>query len=92
MLSVIRASHEELLGSWALATADLIKVCRSKDLQVYSAMANAFDRMADSNARSNPQDPFVIFPVVDALLAISSRAHSFLADIPITELEFQRRW
>ncbi len=45
--SLVRVADEELLGSWASITADLISFCRSKGRGVYSEIADALDSMAD---------------------------------------------
>ena len=45
--SLIRAADEELLGSWASITSDLITFFRSKDMPVYTKLADALDSMAD---------------------------------------------
>ncbi len=45
--SLMRAADEELLGSWASITADLITFCRSKGLSAYARIADALDSMAD---------------------------------------------
>ncbi len=83
--SLIRAADEELLGSWASVTSDLITFFRSKDLMVYTKLADALDAMADSlDDHSN----VVIIPAVETLLAVSERAHAFLKSIPQAELDF----
>jgi len=53
--SLVRAADEKLLGSWASNTADLIKFSKSKDLTIYTDLANALDSMAD--AEDDPSDP-----------------------------------
>jgi len=45
MQSLIRAADEELLGSWASLTANLIVFLRSKSLSVYDKQADALDAM-----------------------------------------------
>ncbi len=46
--SLIRAADEELMGSWASITSDLITFFRSKNLPVYTKLVDALDSMADS--------------------------------------------
>jgi hypothetical protein len=43
--SLVRETDEELLGSWASITADLIKFFNSKDLHVYSKLVEALESM-----------------------------------------------
>ncbi len=50
MQSLIRSADEELLGSWASVTANLIVILRSKSLIVYDKLAYAMDAMADDDA------------------------------------------
>jgi hypothetical protein len=45
--SLIRAADEELTGSWASITTDLINFYRSKQLSAYTKMVEALDSMAD---------------------------------------------
>ncbi len=51
MQSLIRAVDEELLGSWASVTTNLIVFLRSKSLSVYDKLADAMDAMADEDVR-----------------------------------------
>jgi hypothetical protein len=53
--SLVRAVDEELLGSWASITTDLIKFFRSKDLNVYTILAEALESMVD--VEEGPKDP-----------------------------------
>ena len=43
----MRAADEELLGSWASITPNLISFYRSKGLEVYTKIVDALDSMAD---------------------------------------------
>jgi hypothetical protein len=83
--SLMRAADEELLGSWASITSDLITFFISKDLLVYSKLAEALDAMADIPGDSSN---VVIIPAVETLLAVSGRAHAFLGNIPQSEIDF----
>jgi hypothetical protein len=78
--SLVRAADEELLGSWASVTADLIAFFQSKGLKVYDKLANALDAMADE--KSDPNTP--VIPAVASLLVVNTRAHVFLANISTT--------
>jgi len=82
--SLVRAADEELLGSWASVTTDLIAFFRSKGLQVYDKLANALDTMCDEE--SNLETP--VIPALTALLLVITRAHVCLTDISTTEMEF----
>ena len=99
MQSLIRATNEEYLGSWAAVTANLIAFLRAKGLDVYDKMANALDSMADevvSPVENEDQAPraaetdatVLNIPAVTSLLAVSARAHTFLADISQEEMDF----
>ncbi len=83
--SMIRAADEELLGSWASITSDMITFFRSKDLPVYAKLANALDAMTDS-----PDDPTYVphIPTIERMLAVVVMAHAFLDDIPRIEIDF----
>ena len=80
----MRAADEELLGSWASVTTDLIAFFRSEGLQVYDKLANALDAMVDEE--SHPETP--VIPAVASLLVVNTRAHIFLANISTTKMEF----
>ena len=82
--SLIRAAYEELLGSWASVTANLIAFFRSNCLNVYDKLADALDAMASENT-----DPVTsVIPAVALLLAVSTRAHGFLEDISRAVIDF----
>jgi len=83
--SLIRAADEELLGSWAAVTADLIAFFRSKNQDVFDKLADALDTMAEENTDSTST---TTIPAVAALLTVSTRAHAFLADISQAEMDF----
>jgi hypothetical protein len=75
--SLIRAADEELLGSWASVSADLIPFFRFKDLTVYDKLADALEAMeCEDSAHTSP-----IIPAFASLPAASTRAHIFLSDI-----------
>jgi hypothetical protein len=80
--SLIRAADEEMIGSWASITADLITYFRAKNLPVYDELANALDDMADENTETTG------VPAVQSFLAVSARAHAFLEDMTDAEMEF----
>ena len=82
--SLIRAAYEELLGSWASVTANLITFSRSKGLSVHDKLADALDAMVDEN--TDPATP--IIPAVASLLAVKTRARGFLEDISRAEMNF----
>jgi len=82
--SLIRAADEELLGSWASVSADLVSFFRSKGLTVYDKLANALDAMANEN--DDQTSP--VIPTMASLLAVSTRAHVYLANITETEMDF----
>ena len=73
------------MGSWASITSDLITFFRSKDLPVYSKLAEALEMMADTPSCSSD---VVVIPAVETLLAVSARAHAFLENIPQSEIDF----
>ena len=85
MQSLIRASHEELLGSWASVTANLIVFLRSKSLSVYDKLADALDAMVDDDT-DDTDSP--VIPAIASIMAVSARAHTFLADITKSEMDF----
>jgi len=66
----------------------LIKFFRSKDLNIYTDLANALDSMAD--AEDDPVDPSISpqIPAVAALMTVSTRARAFLSKIPFKKMEF----
>ena len=75
--SLIRAAYEELLGSWAPVSAELISFLRSKGLNDYDKLADALDAMADEDGdQTSP-----IIPATASLLAVSTRAQVYLANI-----------
>ena len=85
MQSLIMAADKELLGSWASMTTNLIVVLRSKGLSVYDKLADALDAMADDAV----EDTMVpVIPAIASLMAVSARAHTFLADITQREMDF----
>ena len=49
---LIRAAYEEMIGSWASITADLITYFRAKSLSVYDELANALDDMSDESTET----------------------------------------
>jgi hypothetical protein len=82
--SRIRAADEELLGSWASITSDLISF-RSKDSPVYTRLADALDSMADTHDNTHDE---TLIPTIKSMLVVSTRAHAFLNTIPQTEIDF----
>jgi hypothetical protein len=75
------------LGSWASVTANIISFLRSKGLNVYGRLANALAGMAEDECE--PRDLSTAdIPAVSSMLGVSARAHAFLSDIPLVELEF----
>jgi hypothetical protein len=60
------------LGSWASITSDLIAFFRSKNLPVYSKLADALDSMADT---LDVRLDVPTIPAIEMLLAIGTRAH-----------------
>ncbi len=85
MQSLMRAADEELLGSWASITADLIAFCRSKNQSVYTKIADALDSMFEFN---DPLTNNTLPPATAAMLAVSTRAHGYLESIPQAEVDF----
>ena len=59
-------------------TTNLIVFSRSKSLRVYDKLAGALDAMADDDGEVTRVP---IIPTVASLMAVSARAHTFLADI-----------
>ena len=85
--TLIRVVDEEVLGSWASVTANLVSFLRSKGNVVHDKLADAIDGMAEED--SDPNDPSTSnIPTGTSMLSTSSRAHAFLSDIPLAELEF----
>jgi hypothetical protein len=83
--SFIRAADEELLGSWASITSDLITFLHSKGLPVYNKLADALDAMANS-PETLSEEP--VIPAIESMLAIIAKAHTFLETIPQIETDF----
>ena len=77
--SLIRAADEELLGSWASITSHLISFFRSKDMPVYTKLADTLDAMADSPEKLTVEPAI---PAIESMLATGARAHAFLEIIP----------
>jgi hypothetical protein len=84
MQSLIRSVDEELIGSWASITANLIVFVRSKGLIVYERHAYTLDAMADDEEGAMVP----IIPTVTTLMAANTSAHTFLVDITQTEMDF----
>ena len=84
----MRSADEELLGSWASITADLIKFFRSKDQSIYTDLASALESMADEDEEPLGPTPAPPIPAIAALMTVSTRAHAFLSEIPREEMEF----
>jgi hypothetical protein len=82
--SLVRAADEELLGSWASVTGNLIAFFRSKGLTVYDKLADALDTMADENINM----AIHIIPAFASLLTVSTKAYAFLEDIKQAEMDF----
>jgi len=82
--SLVRAADEEMLGSWASISSDLITYFKSKNLPVYDSLVEALDEMADED--HNQENTIIL--VVESLLAVIARARVFLADILVAEMEF----
>ena len=82
---LIRVVDEELLGSWASITSDLITFFRSKDTPVYSRLAYAVNSMVDTHNIA-PEETSI--PTIKSLLAVSMRARAFLDTFPQAEIDF----
>jgi hypothetical protein len=85
MQSLNRVVDEELLGSWASTTANLIVFLISKGLGVYDKLADALDAMADDDVGATE---IPVIPTTGSVMAIIVRAHTFLADITQSEMDF----
>jgi len=83
--SLIRAADKELLSSRASITSGLITSFRSKDIPVYSRLADALDSMVDTHD-TVPDETTI--PTIESMLAASTRAHAFLDTIPQVEIDF----
>jgi len=84
MQSLIKATNEELLGSWASVTPNLVSFLRSKGLPIYDKLANALDAMADED-----EDPSShVIPAVSSLPEVSAIAQCYISDIAVAELDF----
>jgi hypothetical protein len=79
-----RAADEELMGSWASVTFNLVAFLRSKGLSIYDKLADALDAMAVEDGE--PEDQ--CFSAVASLLSIYNRSHTLLADVPQREMDF----
>jgi hypothetical protein len=63
--SLERSADEKLLGSFAIIFASLISFCRSTELLVYIAIAEALESMEDaaellSSGEEDPTPPFIL--------------------------------
>jgi hypothetical protein len=81
----MRAADEELLGSWASITADLIAFCRSKNQSVCTKIADVLDSMIDFN---DPLTDNPLPPAIAEMMAVSTRAHGYLESTPQAEVDF----
>ena len=82
---LIRAADEELLGSWATVSADLVTFCRS----TYSKITDTLDSMADTPPTPMDEDHAPpLHSTIDAMMTVSMRAHAFLGTIPKKEVDF----
>jgi hypothetical protein len=87
--SLITSSNKELLGSWAAITSDFITSFRSKGVTVFSQPIDALDVIVEGTDNpSNEQPVITTIPAVTAMLAVSTRAHAFFTDIPLTKMHF----
>ena len=78
-----------MLGSWAGVTSDLITLFKSKGVIVYSQPIYALDTMVgSSNNPSNDQPVVATIPTVTVMLVVGTRAHTFLSDILVVEVDF----
>jgi hypothetical protein len=68
--SLIRAAYEELLGSWASMTTNLLSFFRSKGLNVYDKLVDALDIMTEEDIYSATP----IIPAVASVMALGTRA------------------
>ena len=87
--SLIRTADEEIIGSWAAYTADLITLYRSKGLSAYSHIVDALDSIA--NHLPTPMDDDhapPLHPSIDAMMTDSMRAHAFFGTISKEEVDF----
>jgi len=66
-------------------TANLIVFLRSKSLGVYDRPADALDAMADDDT-DDTNSP--VIPTVASIMEVGARAHTFLADITQSEMDF----
>ncbi len=67
----------------------VIEFFRSKDLSVYSSLADALGSMADDDV--DPENNVISSPpifVIASLMTVSTRVHAFLSEIPQCELVF----
>jgi hypothetical protein len=84
--SLMRVVDEELLGSWASITADLITFCRFKGLSSYSKIADALDSMMDPPPPLDEHQVPCLHPAIVAMMTNIVRAHTFLEAIPQEEI------
>ena len=73
----MRAAYENVIGSWASVTTDLVSFFRSKSLNVYDKLVDVLEIMANEDITTT----IAIIPEVSSLLVVSTRAQVFLADI-----------
>jgi hypothetical protein len=85
MQSLVRPVDEELLGSWAAIIANLIVFLRSKSLSVYDKLTDALNAMAYDGVDDTEMP---VIRAVASIMAVSARAHTFLADITQNEMDF----
>jgi hypothetical protein len=86
--SLVRAADEEIMRLWASITSDLIKFFKSKDLTIYTELADTLESMDDAEDVSTDPSIAPPIPAVAFLMTVSTRAHAFLSEIPQAELEF----
>ena len=68
-----------MLGSWASITANSIKFFSSRDLGIYTELADTMQSMVDAEDVSTEPSIAPPIPAVAALMTVSIRAHAFLS-------------
>ena len=84
----MRAVDEEMLGSWASITANLIKSVRSNALNMHTEVANALESIADAEGELAGPIQTSSIPAIATFMTVSTRTHTFFFEIPQIELDF----
>ncbi len=74
-----RSADEELLGSFAYISASLIAFCRSTELPLYIATAEALEGMEDATELKNSEEED---PTPLAILQVTEVSAKTLAPLP----------